>query len=92
MTPQQPIPPADVLVDGDWRGTYVVTVRDDVDARIAGHDGVAYVSPPQPRADALALIALLLGGPASAGGHARWTHAVAGGRRTITLTHHDAQA
>jgi len=32
----------------------VVTVRDDVDSRIAGHAGARYVSPPGPTCRALA--------------------------------------
>ena len=43
-------------------GARIVDARDVVDARIAGHAGVAYCSPPQPRAAALALVALLVGG------------------------------
>ena len=46
-------------------------MHDDVDARIAGHGGGAYTSPPQRRADALALIGLLLGGAADHDGAAR---------------------
>jgi hypothetical protein len=65
---------------------WVVVADDEVDPRIAGHAGVAYTSPPQTREDALALIALLLGGPAAVDGPTRWTRALPGGRRTITLT------
>jgi hypothetical protein len=65
---------------------WVVIADDEVDPRIAGHAGVAYTSPPQARRDALALIALLLGGPAAVDGPTRWTRALPGGRRTITLT------
>ena len=65
---------------------YVVRVRDRVDARIAGHDGCAYLSPPAARDSALALVALLLGGdPRAVNGVAAWTRAVPGGQRTITL-------
>jgi hypothetical protein len=67
---------------------YVVRVQDRIDARIAGHDGCAYASPPASRDNALALVGLLLGGDARAvnGGRA-WTRAVPGGRRMITLAH-----
>jgi hypothetical protein len=67
---------------------YVVCVRDAINGELADHDGCAYRSPPQAHGDALALIALLLGGRprAARGAPARWTVAVAGGRRTITLT------
>ena len=45
-------------------GLVVVHVRDQVNRTLAGHDGREYTSPPQHRADALALVALLLGRPA----------------------------
>lgn len=66
----------------------VVDVRDQLTAALAGHDGCAYTSPPQPRAQALALVAVLLGCPARVSDEhaASWTTSVAGGRRTITLT------
>jgi hypothetical protein len=66
---------------------YAVHVCDAVDRSLTGHDGCAYVSPPQPREQALMLVALLLGSAAApAAGVHGWTRAVAGGRRTITLT------
>jgi hypothetical protein len=67
---------------------YVVCVRDAINGELADHDGRAYRSPPQAHGDALALIALLLGGHprAAPAAPATWTVAVAGGRRTITLT------
>jgi hypothetical protein len=65
---------------------YVVRVEEHVDERIAGHDTCVYVSPPASRESALALVGLLLGsGPRPANGASAWTHAVPGGRRTITL-------
>ena len=65
---------------------YVVRVHDHIDARIAGHDGRAYVSPPASRDSALALVGLLLGSdPQAVNGGEAWTRAVPGGRRTITL-------
>ena len=70
------------------RERYIVDVRDDVDARIAGHDGVTYTSPPQARRQALELIAVLLGGPVDPGtGHSTWTQPIPGGRRVIRLEH-----
>jgi hypothetical protein len=68
-------------------GLVVVRVRDQVNSTLAGHSGREYTSPPQPRADALTLIALLLGAPAQTNGHkqTRWSCALAGGQRTITL-------
>jgi hypothetical protein len=66
---------------------FVVHVRDDLNIVLAGHGGREYTSPPQPRPDALALVALLLGCPASpaTANEATWTRSLAGGRRTITL-------
>jgi hypothetical protein len=65
---------------------YVVRVQDHIEERIAGHDGCAYVSPPASRDSALTLVGLLLGGaPRTMNGATVWTHAVPGGRRTITL-------
>ena len=68
-------------------GLVVVHVRDQVDVTLAGHDGREYTSPPHHRADALALVALLLGRPAQpdANGECIWSCPLAGGQRTITL-------
>ena len=66
---------------------YVVSVRDTVNPVLAGHDGTRYTSPPQPRDQALALVALLLGRPPGemTGAEQSWTAPLAGGRRTITI-------
>ncbi len=68
-------------------GLVVVHVRDQVDVTLAGHDGREYTSPPHQRADALALVALLLGRTAQpdANGESSWSCPLAGGQRTITL-------
>ena len=68
-------------------GLVVVHVRDQVNSTLAGHDGREYTSPPHDRADALALVALLLGRPAQpdANGGCSWSCPLAGGQRTITL-------
>jgi len=68
-------------------GLVVVHVRNQVNITLAGHDGREYTSPPHPREDALALVALLLGRPAEPDGHGEcsWSCPVAGGQRTITL-------
>jgi hypothetical protein len=63
---------------------FVVHVREQINMALAGHDGCEYTSPPQARPDALALVAVLLGGP-TPNGVTSWTCAIAGGRRTITL-------
>jgi hypothetical protein len=73
-------------VAGSGESLYVVRVHDSVDARIAGHHGCVYASPPAPHASALALVTLLLGDSARpANGAGAWTRAVPGGQRTITL-------
>ena len=64
---------------------YVVHVQDRLDERSAGHPGARYTSPPLPRDDALALLALLLGGDGRPADIGAWTRAVPAGRRTITL-------
>jgi hypothetical protein len=66
---------------------WVVHVDDHIDPRIAGHGGSRYVSPPQPREDAITLIAMLLGGPVDADATRAWSRPVAGGRRTVSLEH-----
>jgi hypothetical protein len=66
---------------------YVVSVHDTVEPELAEHTGAAYTSPRQSAEQALALLALLLGAaPPIANGRVRWTRAIAGGQRTITLT------
>jgi hypothetical protein len=64
----------------------VVRVTDTVAATLAGREGRTYESPPQPRQQALALVELLLGRPAEPVGRRPVSYAVAGGRRTVTLT------
>ena len=70
-------------------GLVVVHVRDRVNRTLAGHDGREYTSPPHVHADALILVALLLGRPAppnAQGEHqSSWSCPLAGGQRTITL-------
>ena len=70
--------------DRSWRDAWVVRVTDDVDERIAGHAGTRYISPPQPRACALALVALLIG-PRDGDRGEHWTVATAGGRQVVDL-------
>lgn len=66
---------------------YVVEVNDRCLEPLAGHNGCSYASPPQPRAQAIALVQALLGCPfAQMNCNARsWHRAIAGGRRTIHL-------
>jgi hypothetical protein len=75
---------------------WVVEVTDDRDPRLSGgraHTG--YTSPPQPLTQALALVAVLLGGPDGPLGvqDGPWRMAIAGGRRDIKLhpAHADGQ-
>jgi len=67
----------------------VVRVRDQVNRTLAGRDGAEYTSPPHDRADALTLVALLLGRPPHPNGNgidpSRWSCPLAGGQRTVTL-------
>jgi len=68
-------------------GLVVVHARDEVNRALAGHGGREYTSPPQHRADALALVALLLERPVEPDEHDQtsWSRPLAGGQRTITL-------
>jgi hypothetical protein len=67
----------------------VVRVRDQVNRTLAGHGGGEYTSPPHERADALTLVALLLGRPPHLNGDGiepgGWSCPLAGGRRTVAL-------
>jgi hypothetical protein len=66
----------------------VVRVRDQVNRTLAGHGGAEYTSPPHERADALTLVALLLGRPHPTGDGidpSSWSCPLAGGQRTVTL-------
>ena len=67
----------------------VVRVRDQVNRTLAGHAGREYTSPPHERADALTLVALLLGRPPHPNGDgiepSSWSCPLAGGQRTVTL-------
>jgi len=64
----------------------VVRVRETITSVLVGHDGLEYQSPPQPRAEALALVRLLLGrGGDPQDGEVSWRCPIAGGQRTITI-------
>jgi hypothetical protein len=62
---------------------FVVEVRENV----IEHDGRVYLSPPQDREQALELVALLVGRPASGNGGPEelWRQAIAGGQRSVKL-------
>ena len=64
---------------------YVVIVTDQVQATLAGHDGVSYTSPPQPRDRALALAEALVGLAQLPDEHGPWRLARPGGTRTVRL-------
>jgi hypothetical protein len=67
-------------------GLYAVRVEDAISPALAGHEGYSYVSPPQSRGQALALVALLTGGRRDVEpGRETWTQPIAGGRRCISL-------
>ena len=63
----------------------VVHVEETISPALAGHEGVVYESPPLPRADALALVRVLIGWDCRAAERDSWRCAIAGGQRTITL-------
>jgi hypothetical protein len=64
----------------------IVSVRDEVNQTLTGHEGCRYESPPQPREQALTLARVLLGYTSEElDGAERWSCPIAGGRRTIAL-------
>ncbi len=64
----------------------VVEIKDAVNPILAGRGDASYQSPPQPRDEALMLVALLLGrGVQPPADEARWTCPIAGGQRTVAL-------
>lgn len=66
---------------------WVVEVHDSIATALAEHEGSAYVSPPQGREQALALVALLVGHSRSANVELerQSRHAIAGGQRSVRL-------
>jgi hypothetical protein len=66
---------------------YVVEVEDQCLDGLAGHSGCSYASPPQPAAQALALVRALLSCPQArlSTDQSSWWRAIAGGRRTVWL-------
>ena len=63
----------------------VVRVLETITSVLVGHDGLEYQSPPQPRAEALALVRLLGRGGDPQDGEVSWRCPIAGGQRTITI-------
>ncbi len=65
----------------------VVRVEDAIEPKLAARAGASYESPPQPREQAMVLVALLLGHKGEAlNGGGRWMVPIAGGRRVVTLS------
>jgi hypothetical protein len=64
---------------------YRVIVVDQLQSALAGHDGVNYQSPPQPREHALALACALVGVARLSDEHGPWRQARPGGTRTVRL-------
>jgi hypothetical protein len=73
---------------GDVSGRLVIVrVEDAIEPELTGHAGATYVSPPQPREQAMTLVRLLLASAGDAPGDgARWAAPIAGGRRVVTLS------
>ena len=69
----------------------VLSVHDEINGTLAGHEGCGYVSPPQPLKHARTLACLLLGQPSLDTDDqdepvVRWRRPIAGGQRTVTIT------
>jgi hypothetical protein len=69
----------------DDRPAVVVHVEETISPALAGHEGVVYESPPLPRAEALALVRLLIGRDCQPAEQDSWRCPIAGGQRTIRL-------
>ena len=64
----------------------VVSVTESVAPALTGREDCTYVSPPQPREQAMTLVRLLVGRAGEpANGDGRWVAPIAGGRRTVSL-------
>jgi len=71
---------------GEVERLVVVRVEDTIEPALTEQTGGRYQSPPQPHEQAMALVRLVLGRVPDADGSLRWTAAIAGGRRVVTLT------
>jgi hypothetical protein len=72
--------------DGEFERLVVVRVEDTIEPALTEQTGGRYQSPPQTQEQAMALVRLVLGRAPDADGSLRWTAAIAGGRRVVTLT------
>jgi hypothetical protein len=69
----------------------VVRVDDEISQALTGHGGQSYQSPPQPREQALTLVAVLLGYTGDElDSKEEWSCPIAGGRRTVRLESADS--
>jgi hypothetical protein len=67
-------------------GLVVVTVTESVVPALTGREGCTYVSPAQPREQAMTLVRLLLGCATDPDREReRWAAPIAGGRRVVVL-------
>lgn len=73
-------------VGGTLDRLVVVRVEDTIEPQLTERTGGRYQSPPQPHAEAMALVRLLLGRVPNEDGARQWTTPIAGGRRVVTLT------
>jgi hypothetical protein len=71
---------------GEVERLVVVRVEDTIEPALTEQAGGRYQSPPQTHEQAMALVRLVLGRVPDADGPPRWTAAIAGGRRVVTLT------
>ena len=71
---------------GELERLVVVRVEDTIEPTLTEQTGGRYQSPPQTQEQAMALVRLVLGRVPDADGSLRWTAAIAGGRRVVTLT------
>jgi len=71
---------------GEVERLMVVHVEDTIEPALTEQTGGRYQSPPQTQEQAMALVRLVLGRVPDAHGSPRWTAAIAGGRRVVTLT------
>ena len=67
-------------------GLVVLRVEDEISQALTGHDGCSYQSPPQSRQQAITLARVLLGYTGEElNGDERWSCAIAGGRRIVSV-------
>ncbi|MGH3264144.1 MAG: hypothetical protein ACRDNS_19355 [Trebonia sp.] len=64
---------------------YRVVMTDALQPALAGHDGITYERPPQPRDGAPALVRALVGGAQLTDEHGPWRQARPGGTRTVRI-------